>query len=96
MNARDELVKHIANRDVKYIKVVYQKSYDESCTFTGTLPEVLPLMDFEYYNGFGSQEIDGVIWYTDGTWSERVEYDGSEWWVHKECPKLPEGAEDKC
>lgn len=46
-------------------------------------------LDFEYDHGWGSQFLDGTIWYTDGTWSERGEYDGSEWWEHRECPEIP-------
>jgi hypothetical protein len=42
-----------------------------------------------YYNGYGSQELFGIIWYVDGSWSERVEYDGSEWWGYRSCPKIP-------
>ena len=59
-------------------------------------------LDFEYYNGYGSQELYGTIWFQDGespnphtsnidiigTWATRGEYDGSEWWVHHECPDL--------
>jgi hypothetical protein len=25
----------------------------------------------------------------DGTWSERGEYDGSEWWNYQKCPDIP-------
>jgi hypothetical protein len=27
----------------------------------------------------------------ENTWLERGEYDGSEWWEHNKCPKIPEG-----
>lgn len=40
-------------------------------------------LDFEYDSGYGGQELFGVIWYVDGTWSERGEYDGTEWWEHQ-------------
>jgi hypothetical protein len=46
-------------------------------------------LDFEYGSGFGRQELYGFIWYKDGSWSERMEYDGSEWWEHKICPEKP-------
>lgn len=46
-------------------------------------------IDYEYNSGFGMQRVHGNIWYTDGTWSERVEYDGSEWWEYKACPEIP-------
>ncbi|QNI21485.1 hypothetical protein [Salmonella phage 3sent1] len=32
----------------------------------------------------------GNVWFTDGTWLERGEYDGSEWWEYKATPAIPE------
>ena len=52
--------------------------------------EFLKSIDFEYYNGYGGQELFGTIWYEDGTWSSREEYDGSEWWRHFEVPEILE------
>jgi hypothetical protein len=52
--------------------------------------EFLYKLSFIYDSGYGGQELFGTIWYTDGTWSERGEYDGSEWYVHRFCPKIPE------
>jgi len=46
-------------------------------------------LDFTYDNGFGGQEVDGEIWFKDGTWADRGEYDGSEWWNYHKCPKVP-------
>jgi len=96
VNARKELLKHVTDtgREVRYVHVILGSEY--SCrrmTVRGTLPEVLPLLDFEYDNGYGGQELFGNVWYTDGTWSERGEYDGSEWWEHKVCPPIPEEKE---
>ena len=51
--------------------------------------EFLKLIDFSYDNGYGSQKIGGVIWYKDGTWSSRREYDGSEWWAYYNQPPIP-------
>lgn len=39
-------------------------------------------------SGYGAQELFGYIWYNDGTWSERAEYDGAEWWEHKIAPNF--------
>ena len=52
--------------------------------------EFLDSLDFSYDSGYGGQEIYGTIWYTDGTWSDRGEYDGSEWWQHRVEPEIPE------
>ena len=42
-----------------------------------------------YDNGYGGQELHGIIWFEDGTWAERGEYDGSEWWEHRKLPAIP-------
>jgi len=50
----------------------------------------LEKLNFEYDNGYGSQELSGTIWLSeDNTWYERGEYDGSEWWAYRECPQVP-------
>jgi hypothetical protein len=46
-------------------------------------------LDFTYDNGFGGQQLDGIIWFKDGTWADRGEYDGSEWWNYHKCPQVP-------
>lgn len=46
-------------------------------------------IDVEYDNGYGGQRLFGTIWFTDGTWSDRGEYDGSEWYDHHVCPVIP-------
>jgi len=90
MNARKELLEHVADRDVKHVHITVGSEWDESRrTIAGTMPEVLPMLDFEYDSGYGWQELFGIVWYTDGTWSERGEYDGAEWWEHKVCPDIP-------
>lgn len=88
MNAKEELLKHIGAREVKYVRVI-SGGYRKTVVIEGTLDEVLPRLDFKYNNDYGGQELEGTIWYCDGTWSERGEYDGSEWWEHRECPPLP-------
>lgn len=44
---------------------------------------------FDYDNGFGSQHLFGVVWFKDGSWLERYEYDGAEKWVLKKVPTIP-------
>jgi hypothetical protein len=46
-------------------------------------------IDREYDAGYGGQQLFGTIWYQDGTWSSRGEYDGSEWWDWHKCPVIP-------
>jgi hypothetical protein len=49
------------------------------------------LADREYDSGYGSQQVasDLIIMFTDGTYLERAEYDGSEWWEYREKLNIP-------
>lgn len=40
----------------------------------------LESLDFEYDNGYGTQNLFGVVLFSDNTWLDRYEYDGSEGW----------------
>ena len=51
--------------------------------------EMWAFLDREYYSGYGSQDLFGTVWLSDGTWLTRGEYDGSEWWVHHARPPRP-------
>lgn len=44
---------------------------------------------FNYDDSYGWQELYGVVWFKDGSWLEREEYDGSEWWTLKQTPAIP-------
>jgi hypothetical protein len=50
----------------------------------------LDSLDFFYDSGFGAMYVAGTIWFQDGTWAIRKEYDGSEWWDHRILPEIPE------
>lgn len=47
--------------------------------------------DTEYDSGYGWPEIvvDLVIVFNDGSWLQRAEYDGSEWWEYHKTPARP-------
>ena len=34
-------------------------------------------------------KVFGTIWMKAGTWFDRGEYDGSEWWEFQKCPNMP-------
>jgi hypothetical protein len=46
-------------------------------------------LDFEYDSGYGSQELFGTVWFTNGIWMDRHEYDGSEYWDIHRYPTIP-------
>ena len=62
----------------------------------GEYEEFLHRLDFEYDNGYGGQQVYGTVWLMEeGTWIERDEYDGSEWWDYKKCPPVPDELKSK-
>lgn len=94
INARDEFLEHTQG---KSIKCAWLDDYD-SQGYKFKLPvdysqlylEVfLEMLNFRYDDGYGCQELFGIIWYVDGTWSERKEYDGAEGWEHRKVPEVP-------
>ena len=88
MNAKEEFIKHITGKEVAFVSIAFHEYYTYDLIIVkGKLEEVLPLLDFYCDNSFGGQDLFGYIWYTDGTWSERGEYDGSEWWEYKKSPE---------
>ena len=98
MNAREEFIQHTqcAKSPIK-CATIETISFGYKVTRVANLginhsPEdmdrFLNELNFEYNEGYGSQTLFGTIWYTDGTWSTRGEYDGSEWWVHHKCPAI--------
>lgn len=99
-NAQQELLRHIVevNKDIRCIHIRHEPDWDESTHENRYLPinytqeqyyEFLEDLNLNYENGYGTQHLFGYIWFKDGTWSERYEYDGSEYWVHKSTPEIP-------
>lgn len=43
----------------------------------------------DYDEGYGTQELHGIIAMKDNTWYSRHEYDGAEWWIHNKYPTEP-------
>jgi hypothetical protein len=71
--------------ETKDLKVGLKIGYSES-----DLKRFYEQLDFQYNSGYGGQELFGNVWFTDGSWLDRGEDDGSEWWVLRECPKISE------
>ena len=101
MNAKEEFEKHVANNrgnGVKCAMITIGDECDEERTTsylplnysTELLAEFLQKINKTYDSGYGGQELYGIIWYNDGSWSDRGEYDGSEWWRYQSCPAIPE------
>jgi len=97
-NCKDEFLEAIQGHDLLCAKLIYKKTYHKepdriALLFPNFLQNeynhFLQELDFEYDDGYGFQELFGIIWYKDGTWSERHVYDGAEEWVYKACPEIP-------
>ena len=72
---------------IAYALINVQRSYDHTETLLDTrVSKDLTPLNIEYDDGYGGQELYGTIVFNDGTWLERGEYDGSEWWAYKNTP----------
>jgi len=96
-NCKDEFLEAIKGHDVLCADIKYCKSYyEEEQSFLkvgfseSDFNLFLESLNYDYDDGYGGQEVFGTIWYKDGTWSERGEYDGSEWWEYKVVPTIPD------
>ena len=99
-NCKKEFLEETKGLEILCADIEYGDDYwDESSKKHATLQVgfsdnelalFLSAINFEYDAGYGGQEVFGTIWYKDGTWSERGEYDGSEWWEHKTRPEIPD------
>lgn len=99
-NAKQELLYYIElrNVEIKAASISFDVPEQDKltcivlpCNHTPEQWETfLTALDFEYDAGYGHQYIYGTIWHTDGTWSTREEYDGSEWWQRHVMPPIPE------
>jgi hypothetical protein len=86
-NLLQETITTIADSEHKEGDVAWVGSLDGN--YAMSWERVRPLLDINYDSGFGGAEIadDLVVVFTDGSWLERGEYDGSEWWEFKQQPQ---------
>jgi len=84
MNALEELEDVLKNKekvvnDIKAVNIaIIDRNYKKIVHVKRV--ENLNKLNVEYDDGYGSQELEGIVLFKDGTWLEREEYDGSEWW----------------
>lgn len=97
MNAKKEFLMEIEGRELVCAKIgIEGKDYG---TYNWIILEpgfteeqfnnFLDKIDFYYDDGYGGQQLFGVILFTD-SWSDRGEYDGSEWWRYNKMPTIDE------
>lgn len=75
-----------SGHNIDDIECIGLTNTNQVCSFE----EFRILADDEYDPGFGRANVrqDLFITFRDGTWLERGEYDGAEWWEYKYQPKL--------
>ena len=99
MNAKEEFLRLILNKEILCAQINYQDCYkDDLKPRNDNLPvnyteqqlkDFIESLDYDYDSGYGGQELFGTVWFKDGTWADRGEYDGSEWWNYNKCPEIP-------
>lgn len=104
MNAKTEFLYLVKDKEVECATILYHVEGDEVFG-KETIHRSFKLMkdytseeyeqfvnslDFEYDSGFGLQELFGMVWFKNGAWAERSEYDGSEWWTTRSRPVVPD------
>lgn len=57
---------------------------------TDSYEDLFESLNFEYDPGYGIQHLYGTVWFTNGVWATRSEYDGSEGWKLNRYPELPD------
>ena len=99
MNAKEEFLGMVNNKVVICASISYEHCWDGETSSKHILPityteeqynAFVESLDFEYDSGYGGQELFGTVWFNDGTWANRGEYDGSEWWDYHVCPTIPD------
>jgi hypothetical protein len=84
-NLRCATITHNPFYDDRPKKMVLKEGYTQA-----DLDEFISKLDFEYDGGYGSQELFGMVWFNNGYWMDRYEYDGSERWDWHKYPSIPE------
>lgn len=97
MNAKQELIEHLVDNGLS-LKCANVSVRDFNDNIKATLSvnhtndellDFLHKLDVEYDSGDGIQGINGILWHTNDSWSERRGYDDSEWWEHNPYPEIP-------
>jgi hypothetical protein len=95
MNAKKEFIENTEKLKIICAKIVFGYCKEEGSILLKVnhtqedFDLFLKQLDREYYNGYGGQELDGIIWCEDDVWLTRGEYDGSEWWETNKYPHIP-------
>jgi len=100
INAKNEFISHVGDRSILCAKVSVKQS---NKIIHAYLPLICSVEKYNlfmcaidlYYNHFDDNPVNGLIWYTDGSWSERDTdeddgEDGHSFWRYHMRPEIPE------
>lgn len=94
-NAKDEFLEEIKDKKLICANISKNRYDDDDCpvhilkeNYTKEdFDKFLSDINFEYSSGYGGQELFGLILFED-SYSNRGEYDGSEWWDNHKMPTV--------
>ena len=97
MNAKKEFLEEIKDKELVCANIWLDPDYGENIKHLilkdnhspQELEDYCSKLDFEYDDGYGGQELYGTILFKD-SYSDRGEYDGSEWWSNHKIPTVEE------
>lgn len=100
-NAKDEFIETIKDYKVLWAYIERRDCIDDEITLLKPFytkedyEKFLKDINFIYDDGYGSQEVFGVIACDKRIWFDRREYDGSEWWEKHVYPNYYDYLEKK-
>lgn len=86
-------IEYLSNEDKYKAQSIYEevvktvmlyKDYEDD-----EIEDFFEAIDFEYSGGSGTPEVEGVLWFTNGTYATRQHEAGQEWWEVHTVPKIP-------
>lgn len=82
MNFKEETLEAIQEKGYTIDDVMFIGTLDGK--YRMTIEKFLEVSDFEYDDGYGTNEIalNLIVYFNDKSFLERYEYDGSEWWTY--------------
>lgn len=96
MNALEEFLPFTQYEcGIKCADIIYVDGTDETRIIlplrhtVQNFAKFLIALNFDYDNDYGTRHLFGTVWFNDGTWASRSEYEGKEWWLHNICPNVP-------
>ena len=63
--------------------------YPDTKVFENGYDEIMTTLNIAYDPGYGTQHVYGTVWFENGIWATRHEYDGSEGWELHVYPTVP-------